>query len=324
MADQVYKIPGGGAHKDTELGTIQKIPGLGAYKELEVQSPLLPIKLPVIPAPRQKPQQWGPFSAVQSALFHNLEKLGIDPAKLWRALPHWESAGNIVHDYANHDNVVVSNHTWDQNSLAFSDNAGQGYQLSEDFDIGVDEDFTIVLTDVNVYYTGGATQAYQFSNAGNGRGISIRNRDWSTKLNFTVQSGWTSVVVEDIPPTAGYYNYTCSRRNGAELYIHRNGRQVATGTRAGTLVPGDTTGVYIAKNSATGADYNGKLGEVLLFKTALNDSQIASLSDNPYQLWQPVPQKTYSISQAPVSGLIIKLVDDGFTSAGLTTGRLTT
>ena len=68
--------------------------------------------------PRIKPNQWGNFSAVQSALFHNLERMGIDPRTCQIAMPMWNPGDQ--RDYSKKGFVSANNGTdYRQNSLFF-------------------------------------------------------------------------------------------------------------------------------------------------------------------------------------------------------------
>lgn len=63
----------------------------------------------------RRPRQWGPLSDVQSAVAHNAERIGIDPASILGYWPLWEGAGGKAWDvslYENHG-TLENGPTWE-------------------------------------------------------------------------------------------------------------------------------------------------------------------------------------------------------------------
>ncbi len=48
---------------------------------------------------KQKPQAWGPVSAVQASIFKNAESIGIAPENILLAIPAWEKSTSILTNY---------------------------------------------------------------------------------------------------------------------------------------------------------------------------------------------------------------------------------
>ena len=71
----------------------------------------------------QKPKQWGPISAVRSAIFDRLERIGIGSQKAIRIVPFWEQAGSSIHSYGLLDDLVMSRGSLISTGYTTPDNA---------------------------------------------------------------------------------------------------------------------------------------------------------------------------------------------------------
>jgi hypothetical protein len=67
---------------------------------------------------KQKPQIWGPVSAVQSSIFANAERAGIDPKNVINVIPFWENAGSEIHSYGQfQEKATIDGHSWHSGGL---------------------------------------------------------------------------------------------------------------------------------------------------------------------------------------------------------------
>ncbi len=68
----------------------------------------------------QKPKQWGALSAVRSAVFHNAESIGIDPASIAGYWPMWEGSGDTAIDGIKGNNAsLVDSPSWGNDGISF-------------------------------------------------------------------------------------------------------------------------------------------------------------------------------------------------------------
>lgn len=74
---------------------------------------------------QNKPRQWGPLSAVRSAVLRNAERLGIDPAAIVGLWSAWETAGTTVFNImqpATSLQFAYGNPTWVPGGVHLRDN----------------------------------------------------------------------------------------------------------------------------------------------------------------------------------------------------------
>ena len=94
----------------------------------------------------QKPKQWGPLSAVRSAVFRNATDIGIDPSKVVAYFPFWEGSGEVFHNIVGTPFMDGAGGVWNTNgSLSFNqthtqyvaDNTNGKYSMSGPFSVFV-------------------------------------------------------------------------------------------------------------------------------------------------------------------------------------------
>ena len=227
---------------------------------------------------KQKPKQWGPVSAVQSALFHNLERMGIDPQTCQLALPMWERTGGIAHNYAKNNDGVITSPEWIENGLKYASVVFPSVFISGAFTIIWNRNVKSISAD-NPFV----------GNSNGSRWVSIDGdypefRAAELGANCGINAGVSSI---------GHINecYIGKRYGGgAVLMYYANGVYLGIG---GTTWDG--FGTYFDRLANGAADV--VVDQMSTFDGNLNGTQIALLSDNPYQLWQPVPQKTIFLPQ---------------------------
>ena len=239
--------------------------------------------------PTIKPQQWGPFSAVQSALFHNLERMGIDPASCQLALPMW-GPGESQANYGLPENkcTLVGGAKYEKNAITFRDNSTDHILCKNINPSGLNNAF-------GMEYDAGAYSLY-----------------------FYHVDGWSLGYPSGIDAFKNWASYAISFNSGTNaIKVYGNDKLVGEKSKSNTIDKTFICNAFsfestkldnhnrfyqfdyfgIQTDILVGSFVNvttwpGSFNHALQFNYALSDSKVASLSDNPYQLWQPVPQKT--------------------------------
>ena len=267
---------------------------------------------------QNKPKQWGPFSAVQSALFHNLESMGIDPQDKTVAIPLWEMAGFFGRDIFGTEISSGYNSSGDPEWVG---NTSYFYQTGHG---GLCDSVEIKYGNFKTNYSKGSL-LFRFKITGQaypGLGHYILcapdQGDFNSGIILIYNDGTATFRIRD---TAGYYaltsfTYTLNSwinlfvtwdlSSPFNLYAYVNGKYTGdatgNGMRASGIYP---DGLLIgAKANYSSVPYYGFRGNVDTFLLSSNYTENKELtaiqhSDNPYQLWQPVPQKTIFL---PIGG----------------------
>lgn len=265
--------------------------------------------------PKVKPQQWGSFADVQSALFHNVEKIGIDPRATKVAFLTWEGAG-AFHDYISGAGVdLVTNVTWGSPGyLSFSSayvNTGIPSFVNDAFTVFFSARMADNGVDGGIIETKGGS-----GNWGNSTGWSISTKNTFARdggLTFKVGSSEAYVNVTDISDVSGLHPVICNFKSSSKQDIFVDGTEVSYDTH-------NIASSYTGTNSyVLGGYYNyaadrrltGDLSDIFVFSTSLNDSQISVLSDNPYQLIQPTANRSYFFIEDTGSSLLPNNITTG-------------
>lgn len=257
--------------------------------------------------PKQKPKQWGSDSAVQSALYSNLKKLGIDPSVVALACPLW-CPGN-QHDYANNLNGVSSGVNYyhggqyftTDNTITFAPNSAINnpdkftiFIRLNQFDIVyADTIFTKAIWYAKVMSASSRRIAFTIDLFGTDISRLYSYQPKNTLDNLVFQ--WTGE--HNLPANLGVLNF------------YRNGvLQTPDSTTA--VTGGSTTNDDSSHDLVIGNLTTSFMDQFVFFRDALTFEQIESLNDNPWQLWQPPIFRAYF--DLAESGVISGSVTDGF------------
>jgi len=230
---------------------------------------------------KNKPKQWGPASLVQSGLFNAAERLGIDPASCQLALPMWGAAIDYVNGIRP-DSVL--NAKFVNNTLALT----AGY-------VHMPSGFPITNPwSVLVRCTGTVRNQYVLGWGSISPLKGAPHIGHHHSLGYRLAS-WGGGQIDDMISWAGVLDFAGTKKTSGNSLAKKyfQGKLLNSGDLDDSTLF-DSSG-YIGAVSNGGSPWTGTIDYVLCFNAELSSDQIALLSDNPYQLWQPVPQKTYFI-----------------------------
>lgn len=230
---------------------------------------------------KHKPKQWGPFSAVQSALFYNAERVGIDPDGIALAMPMWEGGG-IPHDYTyitKHSSIT--SYKWDNGFLPVNwivNNPPKCWTGA----------FTIIAElDFAPYVYNVANQFIYHYNSGNRVYINVQQSSGNHKLDLvlgdTSSSSYTTTHVK------GHATLVITADGSVADMFFRGVKGISDFAYTGL-----TTLSSIFKFNLNFASDMYAIRNLIIYAGSHNIDQINRLSENPWQLWQPVPQVFYS------------------------------
>ena len=246
--------------------------------------------------PRIKPNQWGDFSAVQSALFHNAEKLGIDPESIALAMPMWGPGQQ--ENYGNINGVSVplggsaTKPNFIKNTILFQDRA---YYQSPITYVDIKKDNTIIT---QLEHTG----AVNYEHLVCGEGSNLYNKLWlyHNRYAYAYNGYETSCSVGAITnnPLSGLKNITHRADTStlkSSLFVDQDRYQISLADH-GDQTENTKTLVGIRNNFSY--NLSAYVTHLLWFNGSILDDIILKIHDNPFKLWQPVPQKTIFLPSA--------------------------
>lgn len=266
----------------------------------------------------QKPQAYGPFSYVQSSLFHNAERIGIDPSSIVMACPTWEQVGCVLYDYGiKNTQFPITNPNWVNGGLDCLTNDGavdieNTYIASLDSCLNGCNPFTVIFE----------TQKQTTTNY-----FLILRQNSSIELHIVFVNGDTFRFKGK---STNWNNFDLSATYNTGDKFHAG--LIADGTGRcdvfldGKQVEWDLEGLHIPTDWITFESFEAgrqKLlsGEFTSLQQSFNNQAVicdvavhpdvmASLHDNPYQLWQRVPRKTIFLPLGDSPILPIKLTPE--------------
>lgn len=256
--------------------------------------------------PQVKPQPWGNFADVQSALFHNAEKAGIDPAKLVFYMPMWENAGGVVHDYVQGAESTLSGTASFFNQGVYFNG---GYLPISGVTYPTSTTWTFIT---NASGTQTDTLKYLFDSSTN-------------RLIFA----WTINVVKYIGwhDSTNWQGSSVSINDGVDrsLIYLLNGDDSTGKVYVDNIIKVSKAYVptQISGTTAIGSKYDnssnawvGYMRQVLLSSQAFSSDQTALFMDQPYFLLQPTVNRSYFfITEDTGETILPTYVTDGFTFA---------
>jgi len=248
---------------------------------------------------KQKPQAWGPFSAVQAGLFHNAEKMGIDSPIFAPFL--WEKSGD-PHDYAQGATYTLKDNspviTWGPEGQRFGWDSGYMY------DNGVSRMST---NEGTIVYVGNLLGNYTYDETNYGIGFRSYGGDIGPSIGVYMSSNTyhlfytnpdTTFSGTDSNSDIGVKNsldfqLATSWQNGSQR-LFLNGVFLSEKMFTGSYSA--TTSIGLGAMPSLGAcinGFNGELKSAFIFPKQISDDKISELYDNPYQLLQPYSPPVY-------------------------------
>ena len=202
---------------------------------------------------KQKPQQWGSVSAVQSSLFHNLESIGIDHQTCVLALPLWELSG-VPHDYVSGSTgLFYGSAVWTDRGINTTGNTG--YIA---FPLIPKKHF---LTDFTVSMhvklgTMNTVSSTSFSN------IATANSGFGCTFEEYPNTGKYGVILNGVANQATTLSHTIGKdvflswrmQNGVAIWVNENQQQV-------TQASGTQNSSYVIDGIVLGAKNRGYIGD---------------------------------------------------------------
>ena len=242
---------------------------------------------------------WGPLSAVQYAVRHNAERMGIDPSSIKLLMPFWEGSGHARDIFGlNYSSGVA---TYSENGATFDErDTPPSYFEYDPISLGVE--FTAIfefehISPVNYGHrifssannaldgykgisvgTGETTISGQYGSTGGGYGPSDRRTTVGTTFTQQLNTPYHVSVIGNSFTTA-----MSMKLDGVSL-------PTAVSGAASTYDDvGPNSKTQIGRQYA-GSWYYSRTNLIVLqvFSVKLSDDQIAQLHETPYALLMPV------------------------------------
>lgn len=247
---------------------------------------------------QNKPKQYGPWKFVHRSLFHNAERMGINPADIALAMPMWNPGDQI--DYSKNGVFTIGSGVSFINNNIITDATINGtIDLGTSFNYST-ETFTIIQScKVNTIdsfsisnRSSPTAKGYEFliGNASTQGTVQLRLRGTSysqSALGTGYNDGKHHQIAANIDPLSL-----------SSFYIDD---VMIDSTIA---APGAITGSQNLYIDRRGTTYRAGEHDFLLIFSAIIDKEILFfLSENPYQPWQPYSPPVY-FDQAQGSSLL--------------------
>lgn len=259
---------------------------------------------------QEKPRQWGPLSAVQSAVRWNAERLGLPaPAAVW---PYWERAGqprNVMYGALDSvsggptwtgDGLNTTASAWHNTGTTINTLAPIGFSLvvemrfnsgnfnANNFHFG-QYDQTSIAYNCGLYGYDGAELRWYYVN---GSHVVVATTGPFEQADFSVAITWDGATVRS------YLNTV-------------TGGAAATASHGGAGYNLRFGGSWTNKVDP----YLRRFNHAMLFAQAISATQIAVLHKRPYQLLQPYAPPLY-FDLAAGGGPVVPALDEGMLMGG--------
>ncbi len=249
---------------------------------------------------KQKPAQWGNVSDVQSGLFHNAERIGIDPADIALAMPMWNPGDQ--QDYSKNGLVGTNNSvSYENNTLQFDPSSNSYLDFGSSSELCPGAMTVILKTKIADHgsvnqplferdYTAASEPYYSYRLL-----VSPNYVDRRFSMQATI-NGTRRSFDPSITNTIGEIAVAGFKVTSGDQQIYKNGESILQSAYSGSITDYSTP-TYIGRSQVFPThELKSDLYFLLQFSIGLADDQIASLSDNPYQLWQPRVPTFYSFA----------------------------
>ena len=254
-----------------------------------------------------RPEAWGPVSSVQSTIFNNADRFGINPQDVGVLFPLWEKVGKFPLNYgslplqpfrAGTDSNLVP---WTHEGLDCV-NDYRKFALQSSFGaVRFPYSGHVHLRIKNRASYGGYNYLFYFrddtTDSRLGLNLSYGNILYFSHGDVFISSSLGSIGVDTGDVFDISVNYSPS---GLDIYI--NGEFFTTVSGNSWVDGGHGLNRYTFLDIDSGTNYGYSNGDVHIyqhFTTELTSDQIVELSDNPYTLIQQQISRSYFI---PISG----------------------
>jgi len=265
--------------------------------------------------PDIKPPMWGPLSAVQYAVRHNAERLGIDPANLCRIVAFFEGAGQPKDIISGLGLTGGAGNTWprnvyringDNNEIFFDEPTPVASELS--VLAGFERITNNTSNDVGLYDD---KRVSQYSTSA-GVVCIIRRVGASGGLTFGVGTELTYNISSDLTPVGSYSDLAYVWKASARQEIWQNGAEI--NYNVNNIAPSYTVSPNVGMigtyyDAIATRTMNDNVHYVYLVKQALTPSQIAQLHETPYALLMPV-SRPFIFDMAGGGGTLVTALAD--------------
>lgn len=272
---------------------------------------------------KQKPHQWGPLSAVRSAVFRNAARMGIDPKTILSALPLWSGAGHELPSYGLAGSAAIGDAVWSNSGISTA--AGNGLTATTTLTSTSKYSFYGVLTLVQNRKQGILQRA-----AGVSDGVIYGQFDSGGVIRAYVSSSSVSQRSSFIPtvgqPFAFCLVFDGTKTNADRIKMFFNGEldpSTASGIHQTTILATKGTEIGYA-SQYSGYSWlrtDGDFGVFCDFDGAISDAAAISLTTTPYALLAPNPGKLIFDLAAGGGTTYQVTCADGITAADTPTKR---
>lgn len=235
--------------------------------------------------PKQKPKQWGPFSTVRSVLRDRLEHLGISYEDVAIAIPVWESTGGIARSYGPSPYDLPVNHWYGQSIFhgASETITGPAIQI-------ILKPFWSIFLDVKYRGVTSVDSAQLIEVGGVSGGDYFRMGSFYGAIRTMHYNNYAGIGLYVAGFSNDQFSYVYTVRSNTDHRVFIDGVNAASDTTT-SIGQGDSWRTDFKFTSDSDNDW--LINQIIVFYISLSDTQIADLTDRPWQLWQPPTFRTY-------------------------------
>jgi hypothetical protein len=217
------------------------------------------------------------------------------------ALPLWEGAGNKVFDLSKEQNhgELKNGAFWSNNALDFDGlNDGVEIPASQSLDITSNR---ITLSAWFCFRAIGSSGSKVICKGWGGGLATYLLHAYSTQLQFRVRINGTNYNVNGTVPVINQWYHLLGTYDGAAMRIYEDGIQISSVNVAGSITTYSQP-LLIGNSGKSGGgvgddanrNLNGQVKGVSIFDTALTATQVQTLYNNPYAMFEPTRALTWA------------------------------
>ena len=258
--------------------------------------------------PTIKPDTRGPVSSVQSTIFNNADRFGINPQDVGVLFPLWEKVGKFPLNYGSLPLQPFRAET-DSNLLPWTHEGLNCVNYYRKFSLQTSTGTVrfpysghVHMRIKNREITGGYNFLFYFRDSQTISRIGL-NLSYGSTLNFSHGDAFLPAPLGSIGVSSGdVFDISVNfSPDGLDIYV--NGEFFTTASGNSWTDSGDGFNRYGFLDIDGSTNYGYSNGDVYLyqhFTTELTSDQIAMLSDNPYALIQPTTRRSYFIPDGDI------------------------
>jgi len=273
---------------------------------------------------KEKPQAWGNQADVSSNLKDRLERIGIAYENCGLAMPFWNPGDQIDYSkYVRTGTITGASIVYRNNKLNFNgdnnnDRINLGSIISSDPLSGkINDKIAVIVTLLDTSFLKNFyPRIIDKSNDGNAtNGWAVWR--YNSKINLGVNGTTSGFNVAHITNKEITLGVTIESGDSNLFY---KGQIISTTTTAFTF-PATTANISIGNwNHSTDRNWSGDIASIFVLSD-YTDEQVATLSENPYQLWTPPNPVYYSFGTAGATAALTgTAITDGVTESEIVTG----